>query len=489
MRMQIAIAATLSLALSIGIEAAPGEPAPVGVFTEYIAVAHAEVPELLRQYAEEDDGALLRERLGVLIENGHARIVESSYLVTTSGQRAKLESIREWIYPTEFDPPELPQDLTGPIAPGTDIITETNPTAYEMRPVGHSVEVDPVIQEEKGLIALNFAPEIVSFLGNNEEFGEDESQTVQPVFYSMKAQAAFVVAGGVPELFGVYAPANSFDHGGVGERVLGFVTATILLPKSVAEEDEEKQSLARILGVPEGQPEPKPADEDEEESDESGGQVTLLTEYIEVDASTAHSLVSKLEHLIDATALRRGLDEPIKAGSARLLESSVLLTRLGQRAKTESILEYIYPTEFDPAEMPQAMKGPIDGKVRFMTSCGATAFEMRPTGITVEADPSRAKGQRSVTLNIASETVRMADMLTHGKDAAEAKQPLFETLKFHSAVSVPANATVLLAMHGLESARAGKAAREPEQAAVKDKRVLVFVTNRVREPGAGPGKK
>ena len=32
-------------------------------------------------------------------------------VVTRSGQRAQIQVIREFIYPIEFDPPEIPQDF------------------------------------------------------------------------------------------------------------------------------------------------------------------------------------------------------------------------------------------------------------------------------------------------------------------------------------------------------------------------------------------
>jgi general secretion pathway protein D len=37
----------------------------------------------------------------------------SPEVITKSGQRAKVEVTREFIYPTEFEPPEIPQDFGG----------------------------------------------------------------------------------------------------------------------------------------------------------------------------------------------------------------------------------------------------------------------------------------------------------------------------------------------------------------------------------------
>lgn len=145
--------------------------------------------------------------------------------------------------------------------------------------------------------------------------------------------------------------------------------------------------------------------------------------------------------------------------------------------RSESIREFIYPTEYDPAEIPSTLTGPIDENLRFTTSANATAFEMRPTGFSVEMAPVLVG--KNITLNLAPEIVRLIQLTTYGEGAAAAQQPLFETLKLSTMVTVPADTSVLLAMHSLESARAGEAATEEEQKAVKNRRILVFVTSKV----------
>ena len=105
-------------------------------------------------------------------------------VVTRSGQRAKIEIIREFIYPTEYDPPEIPQNFgTSSLVGGgfgggggfagfggggqvqSFPVTPANPTAFEMRPVGVTLEVDPVVGADGLTIELNIAPEVVEFEG------------------------------------------------------------------------------------------------------------------------------------------------------------------------------------------------------------------------------------------------------------------------------------------------------------------------------------
>lgn len=105
-------------------------------------------------------------------------------IVTRSGQRAKIEVVREFPYPTDFDPPVIPQTFAnfgngnnGGVGPGgvpiagggggvnSFPVVPTTPTAFEIRNTGVSMEVDPVIGEDGYTIELNLAPEVVEFEG------------------------------------------------------------------------------------------------------------------------------------------------------------------------------------------------------------------------------------------------------------------------------------------------------------------------------------
>jgi len=109
-----------------------------------------------------------------------ADLMTAPSIVTRTGQRAKIEVIREFIYPIEFDPPEIPERIgsstldvpENPIVgePGQGQVnsfpvTPTTPTAFETRNVGVTVEVDPVIGNDGYTIDLNLAPEVVEFEG------------------------------------------------------------------------------------------------------------------------------------------------------------------------------------------------------------------------------------------------------------------------------------------------------------------------------------
>lgn len=105
-------------------------------------------------------------------------LLSAPSVMARSGQRAKIEVIREFIYPTEYDPPEIPNQFGGagltvgggPIGGGGGTsggfpVTPATPTAFETRNTGVTLEVDPVLGADEFTIDLNLAPEVVEFDG------------------------------------------------------------------------------------------------------------------------------------------------------------------------------------------------------------------------------------------------------------------------------------------------------------------------------------
>ena len=99
-------------------------------------------------------------------------------ITTKSGQKATIEVIREFMYPTEYEPPELPEGGGGGISlggggggfpggggGGGGIATPATPTAFEMKPLGVTMEIEPTFGENDFVIDLRFLPQIVEFEG------------------------------------------------------------------------------------------------------------------------------------------------------------------------------------------------------------------------------------------------------------------------------------------------------------------------------------
>ena len=103
-------------------------------------------------------------------------LLSAPRVTTKSGQRAVIEIVREFRYPTQFQPPQIPQTVgaretvsgtatvTGS-SNGAFPVTPTTPTAFETRNTGVTLEVEPVVGPDGITIDLNLVPQVVEFEG------------------------------------------------------------------------------------------------------------------------------------------------------------------------------------------------------------------------------------------------------------------------------------------------------------------------------------
>ena len=102
-------------------------------------------------------------------------LLSAPRVTTKSGQRAVIEIVQEFRYPTEFEPPQIPQTTGGGNGGGGGIgtgpsiqifpVTPTTPTAFETRNTGVTLEVEPTVGSDNYTIDLNLVPQVVEFEG------------------------------------------------------------------------------------------------------------------------------------------------------------------------------------------------------------------------------------------------------------------------------------------------------------------------------------
>ncbi len=146
-------------------------------------------------------------------------------VMAKSGQKAKIEIIREFIYPTEYEPPELPNSvgatggtgggIVGGLGGGSGMfpVTPATPTAFETRNTGVTLEIEPNVGENDFVIELRFIPEIVEFegfinygspiqspstdiLGNPVTVTITENRIEMPVFSTRKVDTSLTIYDG-----------------------------------------------------------------------------------------------------------------------------------------------------------------------------------------------------------------------------------------------------------------------------------------------------
>lgn len=116
-------------------------------------------------------------------------IMTRSSIPTRSGQTAKLEEIREIMYPTEYEPPELPQTVGSSNDSGSFPVTSATPTAFVTKNVGFTFEVLPVADANKRFVDITLNPSLINFDGY-VNYGSPINSTVNTILGSQKSVLA-----------------------------------------------------------------------------------------------------------------------------------------------------------------------------------------------------------------------------------------------------------------------------------------------------------
>jgi hypothetical protein len=199
------------LALAAKARAHEDPPTLMRVMVQVIEVPHSALTKWTG--AEKLKGSELHERAVKLAETGEGEIVETSVLVVRSGEKAVMASIAERIYPTEYEPPELPSTIGAPNDKTFKLPTYTQAQrpvfSFETRDAGASLEVEPLI-DDGGLFYLGLRFEMVDLVALTTwmEFADElgDASIRMPDFESRRWTGAVTVAPGVFELCTVFTP-------------------------------------------------------------------------------------------------------------------------------------------------------------------------------------------------------------------------------------------------------------------------------------------
>jgi len=148
-------------------------------------------------------------------------------VVTRSGQAASVHITREFIYPTEYEPPTLPTNTTssslalivdGQVSavrssPPTQAVTPAMPTAFQKRDVGTVLEVLPVADASKQYVDVTVKPTFTEFdgfvnygvpintakvdaAGNAVSIPLTDNSILMPVFNTQRVSSSITIADG-----------------------------------------------------------------------------------------------------------------------------------------------------------------------------------------------------------------------------------------------------------------------------------------------------
>jgi len=147
----------------------------------------------------------------------------------------------------------------------------------------------------------------------------------------------------------------------------------------------------------------------------------VILEMIEVDGSLLNDWT--LEHSLDptrATPLRRDVQEWIRQNKARIIETSAIHVQNKKRAKTSSVREIIYPSEYrypiktttvtttdpkkDPKDKTRTTKETTEEVIKGVASTGHV-FKTREVGTVLEVGVTIDPSSDTIKIDLASELV------------------------------------------------------------------------------------
>jgi hypothetical protein len=201
-----------------------------------------------------EDEKLFRE----LYRRKGVDVLSTPRVTTRSQQRAVIEMIREFRYPTGWDPPDEKSE-------------HWTPNKFETTNVGATLEVEPTVNDDDTL-ALELSPQVVEFDGFidyvtkepiakpkheasrsfseraiapvPESFFKPLPDRTQPVFSTRKTECSVTILPGQSVVL-VLGEANRnkpFDSPGEGKLLVAIVTARQISPEEPPQETKEPPS-------------------------------------------------------------------------------------------------------------------------------------------------------------------------------------------------------------------------------------------------------
>ncbi len=216
-------------------------PKQVQVQVEFVEMSHEALTKLLfLAKPKSSDATKLREQVLDMVSKNEAKVLETQIAVARSGQKATAESIHEFIYPTEYEPPKLPGSTGSDAGDAPKNPPEWSPgptpTAFDTRNLGSSLEIEPTIGEDNRIVDLRFVPELVWHTGNviwHE--GKDSSgnpfKVQMPDIYTLRLSTALTLINGQYTLAGVVSPKDEKGDTDMTRKVMIFVKGDVLVVK------------------------------------------------------------------------------------------------------------------------------------------------------------------------------------------------------------------------------------------------------------------
>ena len=208
----------------------------------------------------------------------------------------------------------------------------------------------------------------------------------------------------------------------------------------------------------------------------------IAVEYIEVDEAVYHEWMFENRLNTPGGVFRRQVQEWVRSGDARIAETMCVMARSGQRAKTQSVSELIYPTEPGVPGISNVVT--LEGRKSEAPVRAAvpSAMETRYLGATMEVDPIIGSDSITVDLSLSPEVVQSIGLI----DWPPASKDGFFTISLPRIYVVKVATQVTLLSKGYALLGVGRAHQSEDR---KKKRPMVLMFARADVSRLGGFKK
>lgn len=209
-------------------------PKLVRVQVEFVEMSHEALTKLLfLSKPKSSDDTDLRKQVQEMVSKSEAKVLETQMITSKSGQKATVEAIHEFIYPTEYQQPSL---ACGGKDPSSAPSLPPIPTAFDTRNLGSTLEVEPTVGGDTKTIDLRFVPEVVYHNGNTvwhqgKDLSGNPYQVKMPDMYAARLNTALTFISGQYTLAGVISPKDDKGDTDMTRKVMVFVKCDVLTVK------------------------------------------------------------------------------------------------------------------------------------------------------------------------------------------------------------------------------------------------------------------
>ena len=314
---------------------------------EHIDLAATDALRITRRAMADRDHTAARQETVALVKAGKGIRTATTGAAGLESRAVALEceACFQVIYGTEFDPPELANEVSGTIFGEAVPRTNATPTACEVEPVGTTLRVASDQDSKDGTIGIQSK---LTDLTGMRQFGDGASRECLPDFHRRSLNSVAIPPEGKWMLLGMVAPPAA---DGEARRTLVWARA-----------DRMKAG-------------PPPSGDDWKRKS-----VTLITEAYELGPADCGDLLEAWDGDHDTTKLRGEIVKLAGQGKAKLVGALSQSLRLGSPSLAEAGPEWIYPTEYDPPELPNVISGPALWLNHLVTPATPTAFESQSLG-------------------------------------------------------------------------------------------------------------